>query len=1055
MASLPTVGGSTNVWGTELNAYLNVEHTAGGFHQSFAGPLTVDTSIELGHATENTLSASGGKLSIEGEQVASGTPDIGSQITGDGTDWQVQAKPVFDVRDYDATGNGTTNDTAFVQAAITACGAAGGGTVLFPPGKTYLVDALTVPLSGIAFVGGGSWAWSGTTTYGSAAILQSRTAVDMFTHSNGIGGVEYNNLIFDGNSIGLSAINGIYGARTRVENCFVGGFVTAGMSLLQGLNEVIDSKFVGNLGDGLRMASDGVVSHTVLSANDGAGIRSAGTGLGGTKLSGCNIEFNDGGGYILDRSGTGLSSGNIEITGCYIENNGFGAEPNTANQIFIKGDAAGNQSVTSIRITNNYIAVIHNSDNLAGNLVHIENCRGVILSDLIFVGSNGVNTTEGYGIYLNYVSDLAVTNITALHLTKNTIHGENLESGVVSNINVHDCAFVGTSTSDSYGIFLSGNKLGVSNTKVSDYRGGSGYSKGLYLAGSNNSAMNHHYSGPIASADNIVDGIYIDQATNKLTTASNFVVTGDLTVVGDGIIKTIELGHDTDTTLSRISAGVVGVEGGALAPVLSPTFTKNIAVGTTTPVYGFADSGDIFASANVKAMEGFFAEAAPYGAGLEISDNGLITTYTNVLTHNATLTAATHTIYDPAADFDESSVDYIGQFLKVVGSTPDFIGATGEITAVTDSTHIVVSFGSTGGAEISDATGMTFVIYPRPNFYVSDNGDIHATVGGSCDASFKIKSSSNCNTHSVHLDVQAGIDGNHGLGIDFDPDTYGGGVAERINYDATAFVDGVSGVGLDFVIDNTATAGGEFHAIDVALADPTNTDLENAALSTHTGVDVIHQHLGTQASVAAAFTYDDSAGTYADVTSEFGSAASDVQMFVDDNDAILVASLTKFDQINVLLAIASSVTIKPTFHFIEDTGGTWTAFTSGDDTNGFQQNGSIRWDIDSLTDWGLRTVNQVTGAAGATPYYWIKVIRTRYFVGTPPTEDTIKITTSGTFHEWDSVGRLAIKTYSQDAEPDATDLPDTKFCFWIDTNNSSRLYMCYNQGGTIKKTEMT
>ena len=45
MAALPTVGGSTNVWGDELNAYLNVEHTAGGFHQSFAGPLAVAGKI--------------------------------------------------------------------------------------------------------------------------------------------------------------------------------------------------------------------------------------------------------------------------------------------------------------------------------------------------------------------------------------------------------------------------------------------------------------------------------------------------------------------------------------------------------------------------------------------------------------------------------------------------------------------------------------------------------------------------------------------------------------------------------------------------------------------------------------------------------------------------------------------------------------------------------------------------------------------------------------------------------------------------------------------------
>ncbi len=53
-----------------------------------------------------------------------------------GTGW-------FDVRDRGARGDGTTSDTASLQAAVDACAAAGGGTVLVPAG-TYLTGPLTL-----------------------------------------------------------------------------------------------------------------------------------------------------------------------------------------------------------------------------------------------------------------------------------------------------------------------------------------------------------------------------------------------------------------------------------------------------------------------------------------------------------------------------------------------------------------------------------------------------------------------------------------------------------------------------------------------------------------------------------------------------------------------------------------------------------------------------------------------------------------------------------------------------------------------------------------------
>lgn len=52
---------------------------------------------------------------------------------------------LFNVLDYGATGDGTTNDTAAIQAALTAAEAAGGGTVFLPKGEFKITDTLDLP----------------------------------------------------------------------------------------------------------------------------------------------------------------------------------------------------------------------------------------------------------------------------------------------------------------------------------------------------------------------------------------------------------------------------------------------------------------------------------------------------------------------------------------------------------------------------------------------------------------------------------------------------------------------------------------------------------------------------------------------------------------------------------------------------------------------------------------------------------------------------------------------------------------------------------------------
>lgn len=121
MARLPTPGSDSGTWGTVLNDYLGVAHNTDGSLKSVAR-TSLASSVQASLALADT--------SVQ------------------------QGAQIISVKDaaYGAVGDGTTDDTAAIQAAVTA---AGTSKLCFFPAGTYIISSPINLVSGGSYIGTG------------------------------------------------------------------------------------------------------------------------------------------------------------------------------------------------------------------------------------------------------------------------------------------------------------------------------------------------------------------------------------------------------------------------------------------------------------------------------------------------------------------------------------------------------------------------------------------------------------------------------------------------------------------------------------------------------------------------------------------------------------------------------------------------------------------------------------------------------------------------------------------------------------------------------------
>jgi hypothetical protein len=162
---------------------------------------------------------------------------------------QSKLRDVVSVKDFGAVGDGVTDDTAAIQAAIDAVSAAGGGTVFIPKG-IYLTGTLTLK-SHVHLVGEERAQMDAHGLDKASALLQMNTTGDLISTATGT--TTYNcgvhNLAIKGKGDLATSGRGIffspYVTWSTIENCNVRGFADEGVFLSGTVNQM-SGCFVGH-----------------------------------------------------------------------------------------------------------------------------------------------------------------------------------------------------------------------------------------------------------------------------------------------------------------------------------------------------------------------------------------------------------------------------------------------------------------------------------------------------------------------------------------------------------------------------------------------------------------------------------------------------------------------------------------------------------------------------------------------------------------------------------------------------------------------------------------
>jgi hypothetical protein len=143
-------------------------------------------------------------------------------------------------------------------------------------------------------------------------------------------------------------------------------------------------------------------------------------------------------------------------------------------------------------------------------------------------------------------------------------------------------------------------------------------------------------------------------------------------------------------------------------------------------------------------------------------------------------------------------------------------------------------------------------------------------------------------------------------------------------------------------LDNSISIGGDANAITIL-----NTEGSSTVYGIKYGATVnpILQLSGT---------FEDPSTNTLDINGTLVSVNSlnGVDLFVAENDYIIISHNNKFAEVEFLLFTISDTNILPIYEYSSGTGPlSWTIFSPIDSTDGFTNSGNIIWNLDNLSGW--------------------------------------------------------------------------------------------------------